>query len=100
MQELKTPNESLVNSILHRLSIRYYPKVVEKLHDSFSLCPSNFSKKFIEASTQALKEFQERTLDDLKFVALFMDGKYLAKQQMIIILSVTDKGIKIPIGLC
>jgi putative transposase len=33
-------------------------------------------------------------------VALFIDGKYLAKQQVIIVLGVTDKGIKIPIGLC
>lgn len=60
MQELKTPDESLVNSILHGLSMRDYPKVVEKLHDIFDLSPSNLSKKFVEASTQALNEFQER----------------------------------------
>ena len=100
MQEVNTPDETLINSILHGLSMRDYPKVVEKLSDSFGLSPSNLSKKFVEASTQALKEFQERTLDDLKFVALFIDGKYLAKQQVIIVLGVTDKGIKIPIGLC
>lgn len=100
MQEVNTPDETLINSILHGLSMRDYPKVVEKLSDSFGLSPSNLSKKFIEASTQVLKEFQERTLDDLKFVALFIDGKYLAKQQVIIVLGVTDKGIKIPIGLC
>jgi hypothetical protein len=56
MQELKTPDESLVNG----LSIQDYPKVVQKLHDIFGLSPSNLSKKFVEASTQALKEFQER----------------------------------------
>jgi putative transposase len=65
MQEVNTPDETLINSILHGLSMRDYPKVVEKLSDSFGLSPSNLSKKFVEARTQALKEFQKRTLDNL-----------------------------------
>jgi putative transposase len=65
MQEVNTPDETHINSILHGLSMRDYPKVVEKLSDSFGLSPSNLSKKFVEARTQALKEFQKRTLDNL-----------------------------------
>lgn len=100
MQELDQPDDALINSILYGLSMRDYPQVVEKLSDSFGLSASNLSKKFVEASTQALEDFQNRALDEYKFVSLFIDGKYLAKQQVIIVMGVTNKGLKIPIGLC
>ncbi|MFN8165777.1 MAG: transposase [Bacteroidia bacterium] len=42
--------------------------------------------------------FCERTYEDHNFVALLIDGKYLASEQMVVALGVTDKGIKIPVG--
>lgn len=37
-------------------------------------------------------------MSDHKFVALFIDGKYLAKEQIIIVLGVTEQGDKISLG--
>jgi transposase-like protein len=45
-----------------------------------------------------VKEFYERDLSVNTFIALFIDGKYLAKEQMVIVLGVTDQGDKIPLS--
>lgn len=99
IHELSEPSEELIASILHGLSLRDYPSVIQKLNSSFGLSAASLSKQFVEASTAALKTFNERDLSEMSFVALFIDGKYLAKQQMVIVMGVTDKGVKVPIGL-
>lgn len=99
IHELSEPSEELIASILHGLSLRDYPSVIQKLNSSFGLSAASLSKQFVEASTAALITFNERDLSQMSFVALFIDGKYLAKQQMVIVMGVTDKGVKVPIGL-
>lgn len=99
IHELSEPSEELIASILHGLSLRDYPSVIQKLNSSFGLSAASLSKQFVEASTAALKTFNERDLSEMSFVALFIDGKYLAKQQMVIVMGVTDKGVKVPIGI-
>ena len=66
--------------------------------DSFGLSHSSVSKEFIDQSSEKLKQFENRDIGDHDFVALFIDGKYLAKEQIIIVLGITIKGEKIPIG--
>lgn len=46
-------------------------------------------------SAAALEEFQKRRSEENDFVALFINGKYLAVHQMIIVLGITGKGQKI-----
>jgi len=45
-----------------------------------------------------LKVFEERRLDAYQFVALFIDGKYLAREEIVIVLGITLDGEKIPLG--
>jgi len=44
-----------------------------------------------------LDEFQRRDLSSYDFVSLMIDGKYLAKEQMIIAIGITIEGEKIPL---
>ena len=44
-----------------------------------------------------MEEFQRRDLSKYDFVCLLIDGKYLAKEQMIIAIGITIKGEKIPL---
>jgi putative transposase len=53
---------------------------------------------FIERSAERLKEFEARRYDELEFVALFIDGKYLVGQQIVLVLGVTLQGRKVPLG--
>ncbi len=100
IQKLKTvpePAEELLKKIIHGISTRDYQKVTHHLAESFGLSSSQVSREFIEQSEQAFKYFCERTFEDHSFVALLIDGKSLAGQQMIVALGITDKGIKIPL---
>ena len=100
IQKLKTvpePGEELLKKIIHGISTRDYQKVTHHLAESFGLSSSQVSREFIDQSEQAFKYFCERTFEDHRFVALLIDGKSLAGQQMIVALGITDKGIKIPL---
>jgi transposase-like protein len=95
MRELPEQKEELLKSVLHGISMRDYEQVSTQLIDSFGLSPSTISRQFVEASAKAVQQFSERTFEDLTFRALFIDGKYLAGQQMIIALGITSEGRKI-----
>ncbi len=52
----------------------------------------------VEELRLALLEFQERSLEGYDLVALFLDGKSFADEELIIALGVTLDGHKIPLG--
>lgn len=98
LREVESINDRILKAVLLGLSTRDYEQVIGNLLDGFGLSSSSVSKEFIEQSTQKLEDFENRDLSDYDFVSLFIDGKYLAKDQIIIVLGVTIKGDKIPIG--
>lgn len=99
MKNSPEADDQMVRSVLHGLSTRDYGKVAHKLHDSFGLSSSKLSREFVKHSEQALKEFETRRLDEHEIVAIFIDGKHLAAQQIIVALGITSDGRKIPLGL-
>jgi len=99
LRELPAQDENMIRSILHGLSTRDYGQVAEKFVDNFGLSSSSVSRNFVEYSKQALESFEKRKFEDQDFVAVFIDGKHLAKEQMIIALGVTLQGDKIPLGV-
>ena len=53
---------------------------------------------FIEASIKALKEFESRDISNKDIIVLLIDGKSLAKEEILICLGITIKGEKIVLG--
>jgi putative transposase len=98
LKQLDEPTDQLVNGVLYGLSTRDYHRVADHLAEGFGLSKSSVSSRFIEATSEKLKEFTERRFDHMDFVAVFMDGKHLARQQIIIALGITLQGDKIPLG--
>lgn len=98
LRELEQIDDRLSRSILLGISMGDYQQVVDRLLDSFGLSRSTVSKQFIEQSGEKLKQFEKRSLHPYEFVALFIDGKALAREQMIIVLGVTEQGEKVPLG--
>lgn len=98
LHKMESPEAVVVDGIIKGLSMSDYQSVVSHLAESFGLSRSSVSLRFIEESAEKLKVFEERRLDDYQFVVLFIDGKYLAREQIVIILGVTLKGEKIPLG--
>ena len=99
MKNSPEPDEQMIRSVLHVLSTRDYGRVATKLQDSFGLSSSKLSRDFVKHSAQALKDFEARRLDGHEIVAIFIDGKHLAAEQIIIALGIASDGKKIPLGV-
>jgi putative transposase len=100
-QALKSPrqaDEGLLRRILLGLSCRNYESCSETISAAFGLSSSTVSRRFIQASSRKLKELMERDLSAYDLVALFIDGKSFAEDEMIIALGVSMTGEKIPLG--
>ena len=98
LQSPRQADEGLLRRILLGLSCRNYQTCAEAIPEAFGLSSSSVSRRFIKASSRKLKELVERDLSAYDFVALFIDGKSFAEDEMIIALGVTVTGEKIPLG--
>jgi putative transposase len=98
LKQLPEPTEQLINGVLLGLSMRDYSKVIDHLGEGFGMSKSSISRSFIDRTEEKLKEFESRSLEHLQVIALFIDGKYLSKEQIIICMGVTLEGEKIPLG--
>lgn len=98
LQSPRQADEGVLRRILLGLSCRDYESCSEAVPEAFGMSPSTVSRRFIKASSRKLKELMERDLSGYDFVALFIDGKSFAEDEMIIALGVTIKGEKIPLG--
>ena len=56
------------------------------------------SRRYVKGTARKLAQFQERSLEGYDLVALFLDGKSFADEEIIIALGVTLDGQKIPLG--
>jgi transposase-like protein len=99
---LQTPRANdvgLFRRVLGGLSCREYEAAAEAVPEAFGLARSSVSRRFIRASARELRRLQERRLDDAKWLALVLDGKTFAQEQLVIALGVTETGEKRILGL-
>ena len=88
----------MVKAILLGLSQGNYQQVASQFVDGFGLSQSSVSRQFQERAQQALEEFENRSLEEENFLALWIDGKRVAGQQMIVCMGVTEEGYKKVLG--
>jgi putative transposase len=101
-QQLQTPRANdvgLFRRVLGGLSCREYEAAAEAVPEAFGLARTSVSRRFIQASTRELRRLQERSLGDAEWVALILDGKTFAGDQLVIALGVTTTGEKRILGL-
>jgi transposase-like protein len=100
-ERFQTPrkqDEGLLLRVLKGISCRNYEACAQAVPEAFGISASSVSRRFIKATARKLTQFQERSLEELDIVALFVDGKAFAEQQMVVALGVTLDGQKIPLG--
>jgi len=88
----------MVKAILLGLSQGDYQEVASQFVDGFGLSQSSVSRRFQERAQKALEEFENRSLEEENFLALWIDGKRVAGQQMIVCMGVTEAGYKKVLG--
>ena len=98
LQRPRRMDEGLLLRMIKGIATRSYQACAEAIPKAFGLSSSTVSRRFIKASAEKLKQFRKRSLAQYDLVALFIDGKTFADQEMIIALGVTIEGDKIPLG--
>ncbi|MEX1094067.1 MAG: IS256 family transposase [Acidimicrobiia bacterium] len=91
-------DEGLFRKVLLGISCRDYETAVEAVPGAIGLSKSTVSREFKKATAAKLKAFQERDLSDTEMVALVLDGKSFADDEMVVALGVTIKGDKVFLG--
>lgn len=99
--ELQNPrriDETIFRRVINGVSSRKYEKAALSVPETFGIKKSSVSRKFIKASAAKLKECLERDLSGHDILAIFIDGKSFADNQIIIALGITLGGEKIVLG--
>ena len=91
-------DEVLFRRILYGISCRNYEKAAREVPGAIGISSSSVSRQFIKVSAGKLKAFQERDVSHLDIIALFMDGKCFAEDEMVIALGVDLTGRKHILG--
>ena len=99
LQKPRNGDEGVMRKILYGLSCHNYEQCAEAVPEAFGLSSSTISRRFIEVSANRVKELMERDLSRYDIVALFVDGKSFAEDEMILALGVTMEGEKVVLGL-
>ena len=100
-QALQTPrqiDEGLLLRMLKGIATRNYEACADTVPEAFGLSRSSVSRRYVKGSARKLAEFQERSLEGYDLVALFLDSKSFADEEIVIALGVTLDGQKIPLG--
>jgi transposase-like protein len=88
----------LTDALLLGLSSRDYRRVASQFADGFGLSQSVVSRQFVEESAAALERFVTRSLANDDIVVLWLDGKHLACEQIVLCLGLRMDGTKRVLG--
>lgn len=97
MREVSNMSDQIVEGVIKGLSVRDYEGVIDHMSEGFGLSKSAVSRRFVENTRDELQAFMERDLSGHQYIAIFIDGKSLGGEQIIIALGVTEQGKKIPL---
>ena len=98
LQRPRQMDEGLLLRMLKGIATRNYEACAETVPEAFGLSRSSVSRRYVKGTARKLAQFQERSLEGYDLVALFLDGKSFADEEIIIALGVTLDGQKIPLG--
>jgi len=100
-EALQTPrrmDEGLLLRVMKGIATRNYEACAEAVPEAFGVSRSSVSRRYVKGTARKLAAFQERSLEGYDLVALFLDGKAFADEEIIIALGVTLDGQKVPVG--
>ena len=100
-ERLQSPahvDEMALNRVINGISQGKYERAAELIPETFGIKKSSISRKFIRVSSRKLEQFKNRDLSGYDIVAIFIDGKCFAENEMVIALGVTIDGEKVLLG--
>jgi putative transposase len=101
-EKLQSP-DAMPRAVLRRMvrgvSTREYEHVVDIARDGFATGKSSVSREFVRASAADVKALAERRFDGDHFAAVMIDGVEYSGETMVVVLGITDDGMKRILGL-
>jgi putative transposase len=91
-------DELALSRVINGISQGKYERAAEHVPETFGIKKSSISRKFIRASAKRLEAFLSRDLSAHDIVAIFVDGKFFAENELVIALGVTITGEKVLLG--
>lgn len=98
LQSSQKIDQIVFKRVLKGISNRKYIEAAECVPETFGIKKNTVSRRFIEVSAQKLRELQERSLEAYDIVAIFIDGKAFAENEIIIAEGITIDGEKVILG--
>lgn len=98
LQEPTEGDRNLLGKVLLGLSCHRYAETAQLIPEVFGMSPSAISQRFIKASAKKLEEFNSRRLEQYDIVAIILDGKTFAREQIVIAVGITMSGRKVFLG--
>jgi len=101
-EKLQTPrgfDDGLLRRVLVGLSCGRYGECAETVPETLGLSRSAVSRRFIRASARQLETLLTRDLAGQDIVAVFLDGKSLAGEALVIAVGITLTGEKVLLGV-
>lgn len=99
LQNAHQLDDMALSRVIHGMSQRNYEKAAIHVPETFGIKKTSTCRRFIRASGKKLKEFMERDLSEHDIVAIFMDGKHFADNEIVIALGVNTIGEKVLLGM-
>ncbi len=98
LQSPQVIDDMALSRVIHGMSQRNYEQAAIQVPQTFGIKKTSVCRRFIRASAKKLREFMERDLSGYDIVAIFMDGKFFAKNEIVLALGVTTEGEKTLLG--
>ncbi|MBK9322714.1 MAG: transposase [Bdellovibrionaceae bacterium] len=98
LQSPQLVDDMALSRVIHGMSQRNYEKAAVHVPETFGIKKTSVCRRFIRASAKKLQEFTERDLSSHDIVAIFIDGKWFAENEIVIALGVTIEGAKVLLG--
>ncbi len=98
MRQKEGFSERLLAGALGGLSARRYRETLVNTAQAFGVSPSAISERLVEATTQTLKAFKERRLEDFNPFAVFIDTVHRGEVAFVVALGLDTAGQKRALG--
>lgn len=98
LKERQAFSDALLAKALRGLSAQKYQETVVEAAQAFGISPTAVSTHLIEATTQKLRAFKDRPLDDFMPFAVFLDTIHRGGEAFIVALGIDREGQKRVLG--
>ncbi len=98
LQSPQVIDDIVLRRVINGIAQGKYEKAAIDVPETFGIKKTAVCRRFIRASAKKLREFLERDLTSHDIVAIFVDGKTFAENEIVIALGITIGGDKILLG--